>query len=430
VAAGAGAEVGLPCLSRGARLSNTTKNASTPYAVFCGVDVGKSEHHACAVDASGERVHDKALPNDESALVAVLTKLQGLGKVLVIIDQPASIGALVIAVARLLGIDVAYLPGLAMRRIADLYPGEGKTDARDAFIIADAARTMPHTLRRVGTDEETLADLTVLAGYDDDLAAESTRLTNRLRDALLHVHPALERLLGKHLDRPGVLEVLAAASTPAALHELGAEVMAEIMRPRSPRLAKSLPAKILAALDQQTVVIPGTAAFGRVITGVAAALRDVHLERDALAADLEERLEAHPLAEVLTSMPGIGLRTALKILTIVGDGTAFPTPGHLAAYAGLSPVTRQSGTSIKGETRSRRGNRALKSALFLSAFASLKDPASRAYYDRKRAEGKRHNAAIICLARRRVDVLFAMLRDRKPYQPPAATEPGKSTMAA
>ena len=363
MAAGAGAEVGLPCLSRGARLSKTTKNASTQYAVYCGVDVGKNEHRACALDPAGERLHDKQLPNDESALVAVLTKLQSLGRVLVIIDQPASIGALVIAVARLLGIDVAHLPGLAMRRITDLYPGEGKTDARDAFIIADAARTMPHTLRRVGTDEETLADLSVLAGYDDDLAAEATRLSNRLRDALLHVHPALERLLGKHFDRPGVLDLLAAAPTPSTLAQLSPDAMTQIMRPRSPRLAKTLPVKILAALQEQTVVIPGTVAFGRVITGVAGAIRDNHLERDALARDLEERLEAYPLAEVLTSMPGIGLRTCLKILTIVGDGSAFPTPGHLAAYAGLSPVTRQSGTSIKGETRSRRGNRALKSAL-------------------------------------------------------------------
>jgi len=72
---------------------------------------------------------------------------------------------------------------VAVRRIADPHLGEGKTDARDAYIIADAARTMPHSLRRVGTDEETLAGLTVLAGYDDDLAAQSTRLTNRLRDA-------------------------------------------------------------------------------------------------------------------------------------------------------------------------------------------------------------------------------------------------------
>lgn len=173
-------------------------------------------------------------------------------------------------------------------------------------------------------------------------------------------------MLGKHLGRGGVLDLLAAA-----------------MLARSPRLAKTQPVKILAALDAQTLVVPGTAEFGRVIAGVAAQLRDVSTERAALAEDLEARLEAHPLAEVLTSMPRVGLRTAIKILTIVGDGSAFPTAGHLAAYAGLAPVTRSYGTSIKGETRSQRGHHALKSALFLSAFASLGDPASRAYYDRK-----------------------------------------------
>jgi len=72
----------------------------------------------------------------------------------------------------------------------------------------------------------------------------------------------------------------------------------------------------------------------------------------------------------------------------------------------------------------------LKSALFLSAFASLADPTSRAYYDRKRTQGKRHNAAIICLARRRVDVLFAMLRDHKPYQNPPIPEPAPTASAA
>jgi transposase len=411
-------------------LSEPDEIQTVPFAVFCGLDVGKSEHHACALNTAGKRVHDKALPNDETALRTVFATLAEHGTVLVVVDQPASIGALAVAVARNMGIDVAYLPGLAMRRIADLHPGQGKTDARDAHVIADAARTMPHTLRRVGTDDETLAELSVLAGYDDDLAGQSTRLTNRLRNALLHVHPALERLLGPRLDRGGVQDLLAAAPTPQALRDLGADGIAELMRPRSPRLARTLPAQILAALDTQALVIPGTAACARVIAGSAAQLRDVHGERDDLATELEARLEAHPLGPVLTSMPGLGVRTAIKILTIVGDGSAFPTAGHLAAYAGLAPVTRRSGTSIKGETRSQRGNHALKSALFLSAFASLADPASRAYYDRKKAQGKRHNAALICLARRRTDVLFAMLRDRRPYAPPSASDPNPGLAAA
>ena len=209
----------------------TTEQAgpATPFAVFCGLDVGKSEHHACALDAVGRRLHDKALPNDETALRAVFASLAEHGPVLVVVDQLASIGALAVAVAREVGIEVAYLPGLAMRRIADLHPGEGKTDARDAHVIAEAARTMPHTLRRLRADDDTLAELSVLAGYDDDLAGQSTRLTNRLRDALLHIHPALERLLGPRLDRGGVLDLLAAAPTPAALTELGAAGITELM---------------------------------------------------------------------------------------------------------------------------------------------------------------------------------------------------------
>ncbi|MHA7173033.1 transposase, partial [Arthrobacter monumenti] len=118
---------------------------------------------------------------------------------------------------------------------------------------------------------------------------------------------------------------------------------------------------------------------------------------------------------VLTSIPAVGIRTEARILTEV-VGKDFATAGHLASYAGLAPVTWRSGTSIRGDHPSRKGNKILKRALFLSAFAALKDPVSRAYYDRKRAEGKRHNQALIALARRRCDTLFAMLRDMTLYE--------------
>ena len=155
------------------------------------------------------------------------------------------------------------------------------------------------------------------------------------------------------------------------------------------------------------------------ISGVAAQLLAVLDQRVAVARELDALLDEYPLAEILTSMPGVGARTAVALLLTLGDGSTFATAGHLAAYAGLAPVTRQSGRTIRGERQPRRGNRGLKSALYLSAFASLKDPTSRAYYDRKRAEGKNHSAALLCLARRRTDVLFAMVRDRRPYQQPA-----------
>lgn len=393
------------------------------YEVFCGIDVARETHHAVALDSRGQRLVDRPLPNDEAQLRDLFGQLAAHGRILVVVDQPASIGALAIAVARSCGVAIAYLPGLAMRRIADLYPGEGKTDARDAYIIADAARTLPHALRRVGSDEETLSALGVLAGYDADLAAEATRLTNRLHDALLHVHPALERLLGKLFRRPGVLQLLAIAGTPAQLRALGPQGIGEAVSGRSPRTAQKLPGQIMAALDQQSVVIPATTQFGLVIQGVARQLLAVLDERAELKQQLDELLDHHPLATIVTTMPGVGPRTAIALLLAVGDGTKFRTAGHLAAYAGLAPVTRQSGRSIRGEHQPRRGNRQLRSLLYLSAFASLRDPTNRSYYDRKRAEGRSHSAALLCLARRRTDVLYAMIRDRQPYQQPANDTP-------
>lgn len=387
------------------------------YAVFLGLDVGKETHHACGLGPDGSRVHDKALPQDEDQLRALLTTLTGRGRVLVVVDQPATIGALPVAVARDMGVDVAYLPGLAMRRIADLHPGNAKTDARDAYIIAEAARSMPHALRRVDVGDEALADLEVIVGYDDDLAGEATAQANRIRGLLTQVSPALERVLGPRVQHPAVLEMLRRFGGPTGLRAAGKRRLLAVAKPRAPRSYQRLVGDILAALDEQSVVVPGTRATELVLPKRAAALASLLRDRAEAARQIEEMLDAHPLAQVLTSMPGIGVRTGARILLEVGDGSSFATPGHLAAYAGLAPVTRRSGTSIRGEHPSRSGNKQLKRAMFLAAFAALHDPASRAYYDRKRAEGKKHNAALICLARRRCDVLHAMLRNGTLYEP-------------
>ena len=395
--------------------------ADRGYAVFVGLDVGKGEHHATALDPDGTRVHDRPLPQDEEALRSLFTSLAEHGDVLVVVDQPASIGALPVAVARDVGVDVAYLPGLAMRRIADLHPGAAKTDARDAYVIAEAARTLPHALRRVDTGEEALADLEVIVGFDDDLAAEVTRVTNRIHGLLTQIHPALERAIGSRLHHKAVLELLSRFGGPTGLRAAGRRRLTSVAKPRAPRAHAAIVEAIMTALDQQTVTVPGTKAAELVLPKLADQLTSLLAQRAQAAAQVEEILDAHPLSQVLTSMPGIGVRTGARILLEVGDGSTFPTPGHLAAYAGLAPTTRRSGSSIRGEHPARGGNKNLKRAMFLAAFAALSDPTSRAYYDRKRAQGKKHNAAMICLARRRCDVIYAMLRDGTPYQAPAAT---------
>ncbi|WP_103504095.1 MULTISPECIES: IS110 family transposase [unclassified Streptomyces] len=379
--------------------------------VFLGLDVGKSAHHGHGLTPAGKKVFDKPLPNSEPKLRAVLEKLTAkFGTVLVIVDQPASIGALPLT--------VAYLPGLAMRRIADLYPGEAKTDAKDAAVIADAARTMPHTLRSLELTDEITAELTVLVGFDQDLAAEATRTSNRIRGLLTQFHPSLERVLGPRLDHQAVTWLLERYGSPAALRTAGRRRLVEVIRPKAPRMAQRLIDDVFDALEEQTVVVPGTGTLDIVIPSLAGQLAAVHTQRRAMETRINSLLEAHPLSKVLTSMPGVGVRTAAAWLVTVGDGTSFPTAAHLASYAGLAPTTKSSGTSIHGEHAPRGGNRQLKRAMFLSAFACMNaDPASRAYYDKHRAGGKTHTQALLRLARQRISVLFAMLRDGTFYEP-------------
>jgi transposase len=387
--------------------------------VFLGLDVGKDAHHAVGLDPTGKRLHDAPLPNTEPKLRMLFDTLSAHGPLLVVVDQPATIGALPVAVARAAGHQVAYLPGLTMRRIADLYPGRAKTDARDAFIIADAARSLPHTLRPVDVGDEALAELDVLIGFDDDLAGEATRIANRIRGLLTGIHPALERAIGPKISHPAVLEILSRCGGPAGIRAAGRRKLTAIAAAHAPRMGDKLVAAILAALGEQTVIVPGTAAADTVLPRLADSLKTVLQQRKTVATQVEGILDAHPLAGVLTSMPGIGVRTAARILLEIGDASGFKSSAHLAAYAGIAPVTRTSGSSIKGEHPARTGNRKLKRAFFLAAFASLHDPASRAYYQRKRDEGKKHNAALIWLARRRCDVLFAMLRNKTYYRHPA-----------
>jgi hypothetical protein len=141
------------------------------------------------------------------------------GTVLVVVDQPAPIGALPLAVARDMGCPVACMAGLTMRRIAGLYPAEAKTDARGAFIIADAARAMAHTLRAIDGEDETIAELEMIVGIDDDLAGEATRVANRLHGLLTRIHHSLERVVGPRLQHPSVLTLLERFGSPAQIRK-------------------------------------------------------------------------------------------------------------------------------------------------------------------------------------------------------------------
>ncbi len=273
-------------------------------------------------------------------------------------------------------------------------------------------------LRSIRVADQQIAELSILFGFDDDLAAQITQVSNRVRGLLTQIHPMLEKVLGPRLDHPAILDLLQRYPSPDDLRQAGQKRVAARLLKRAPRKGWVWAADIFDALDQQTVTVAGTNAASIVLPRLVTQLIELRQQRTDIASEVEKIVVAHPLHPVLTSMPRVGVRTAARLLTEI-VGKHFPTAGHLAAYAGLAPVTRRSGTSIRGESPSQRGNKVLKRAMFLSVFAALRDPEPRAYYGRMIAQGKRHNQALIALARRRCDVLNAMLRTESLYQPRA-----------
>jgi len=386
--------------------------------VFVGLDVAKGVHYAQVISSGGEDLFDRPVPNDEAAVRSLIGEAAGGGRVAVVVDQSASTAQLLLVVARDVGVPVAYVSGLQMRRAADLYAGQAKTDPRDAWVLADYARRNVDRLTWLEVTDELVTELRVLNGRDVDLAHDATRIINRCRDALVAVSPGVERVVGQRFSQAGIRDLLGRYPTPTLLRQAGKARIRRTIGRRSPRVADRVTTSLWDALDAQTVTLAGEATWGQVIAELVTDLDRIVQQRKTLAAQIEQLFLSHPLGKVLVTLTGFGPRTGARTLAEIGDPNRFANGGRLAAYAGFAPVDRRSGTSINSASRSRSGNHRLKNAMFIAAFvASRHDPAAKAYYQRKRGEGKSHNAAITCLARRRCDIILAMLKTATPYQP-------------
>jgi hypothetical protein len=227
--------------------------------------------------------------------------------------------------------------------------------------------------------------------------------------------PALERALD--LNRKGPLTLLTRYQTPARLRRTGHKRMAAYLRNRGVKGSYSVAQKALAAAKSQSVALPAEE------TSLPAYhCRARRRAERCSSSRITSRASTRSLNGVFSparrqrsslAIPGMGPILGAEFLVASGDLRSFGSADRLAAYAGLVPAANDSGKRVGNHKRMRGGNKALKKRVFYqSAFSSLPSaPESRAFYDRKRREGKRHTQALIALARRRVDVLWAMLRD-------------------
>lgn len=393
---------------------------------WAGVDIGKGHHHVVVIDADGARVLSRRVTNDETALLELIDQVTTLAdEVRWAVDVSTGGAALLLALLVAHGQQVFYLSGNQVNRAADGYRGEGKTDAKDAAIIADQAR-MRRDLTSLRIDDELIVELRMLVARRRDLAGDRVRLVNRLHDQLLSISPALERTLD--LTNRGPLVLLTHVQTPDAIRRLGAAGLEEWLRSQKVRSAAALATTVVAAAGSQHTTLPGQQLAGQLVADMAKGV--ISLDEQLKHTDklIEGRFRRHRHAEILLSMPGIGVLLGAEFLASTGgDMTAFASADHLAGYAGLAPAPRDSGRISGNLHRPRRYHRGLQRAFYTSALVSIHcNNQSRTFYDRKRAEGKRHTQAVLALARRRVNVLWALLRDNRCY---ALTPPLMATAA-
>jgi len=382
---------------------------------WLGVDAGKESHWAHMLDTFGTVLLSRRVKNEEADLSNLIDDALLLAEEVVwAVDQPGGGAALLLALLWERNQRVLYVPGLTVDRARDAYRGESKTDARDAHVIADQARMRPD-LGKLEPGEQEIAELQLLLARRRDLITDQSRTITRLREALLSLFPALERALD--LNSKGSLTLLTHYQSPAQLRRAGHKRVATYLRNRSVKGSNKVAHKALAAAQDQSVSLPAQELASRIVAELAKDVLSLKERIESIDEELEKRFFARPEARILISLPGMGAILGAEFLVAVGDIRTFESADRLAAYAGLVPAARDSGKRVGYHRRMRGGNKTLKRVFYQSAFSSLRGCAeSRAFYDRKRAEGKRHTQALIALARRRVNVVWAMLRDETTFE--------------
>jgi transposase len=389
--------------------------------IFCGIDWSEHHHDVAIVDQDGVLLVRRRIGDD----LAGFTDLTGLlaehvGEEFTVVDVAIETDrGLLVAALRAAGHRVYAINPKAVDRYRDRHTVSGaKSDPGDALVLAQLLRTDRAQHRPLPDDSELGQAVSVLARAHQDLVWARQQDTNRLRSLLREFFPAALTAF-PDLTTKTALSVLGTAPTPTGAASLTQANLIELLhaagrgtRPDDAgRLAKTFatgqlhqPPAVEAAMGQ------AVRAIVRTLTAANDAIRDLE---HALATSFDQ----HPDAEIIDSLPGLGLILGARVLGEFGDDpTRFTHAASRRTYAGTAPITRASGRRRAVLARHVR-NKRLADACYLWAFAALtKSAGARAFYDHRRAAGDRHNAALRRLGSKLLGQLHHCLATGQHYQ--------------
>lgn len=388
--------------------------------VFVGHDWAEVHHDVYVVDGAGEKLGYRRVGTGIEG-VAAFHDLVGAH-----VDDPAQVtvatetdSGLFVTALVAAGYQVHAVNPMSVKRYRERFVTSGaKSDAGDAWVLAELARSDARHHRQIAGDSELAGAVKVLARSHQNLIWTRQRQTNQLRSALRDFYPAaLEAFTDlAHSDTIAVLRI---APTPALGRRLSLSKIASALRrggrqrridKRAGEIQQALRGEHLQA---SPLIEQAMGATAKALIGVIAELVD---QTAVLEAELASSFDTHPDAKIIRSLPGLGMTLGARVLAEFGDDPErYDDAKSRKNYAGTSPITKASGTQHVVLARNIR-NRRLAAATFQWAFAAITaSPGARNYYDQRRAKGDTHSRALRALANRLVGILHGCLKHQTPY---------------
>lgn len=389
--------------------------------LFVGIDWSEKHDDYCIVDEAGEVLGVGRVPSGLDGVRrlhgAIAEHAEDNEEIIVALetDRGLLVRALVAA-----GYEVFAVNPLSVSRYRERHSTSGaKSDPGDAKVLADLVRTDRHNHRNIAGDSELAEALKLLARAHKEFIWDRQNHVNYLRNVLREFYPQALVAFGTDLASSDAVAVLTVAPTPELGKKLSrSKIAAALKRGGRQRNIETRTVQIQDALRSEQLSAPPriSQASGFLVTSTTELIEGLNRNISRLEGKLEEHFEEHPDAEIIRSLPGLGVVLGARVLAEFGDDpNRYEDAKARRNYAGTSPITRASGTRRVVLARFAR-NRRLFDACYLWAFSAIsRSPGARRYYDSHRARGKTHSQALRAVANRMVGILHGCVTSRELY---------------
>ena len=384
-----------------------------------GIDIGKNHHEASIVSPEGKQIGRSLLfattHKGADSLMSFIFKNIGNSPCVFGMEATGHYWYPIYSFLKAKGYTICVINPIQSDSLRKMYIRQTKNDSIDSFLIAEVIR-----FGQFGTtsmaDENILA-MRQLCRYRDSVISSRTEIKLRIGTIMEQIFPEYEKQFSS-LWMSTSMGILEKYLTPENIENAPIDELFEIIKDKSHnRLTKAKAISIKEAAADTFGIKIAQDAFSFQLKQLIDRMNFLDKQIEALDIEIMKYYEQFDC--YLHTIPGIGIIGAATILAEIGDISRFKNSSALVAFAGIDPTVRQSGEFNSTHNHmSKRGSPYLRHAIFLAATTcSFHNSPLNAYYKKKRDQGKHHLTATRAVARKLTTVIYAVLRDSKPYEP-------------